>query len=94
MHGDVVGYSRLLADNEIETHNTLQALRRIVEEEVAKGGGELVQFVGDEFLAVVPEPSVAVRTAVEIQRAIASENESLPEGHRMRSTGYQPETYL
>jgi TolB-like protein/tetratricopeptide (TPR) repeat protein len=80
----VVGYSRLLADNEIETHNTLQALRRIVEEEVDEGGGELVEFVGDEFLAIVPDPAKAIGIAMRIQRRIASENELLPEGRRMR----------
>ncbi|MGD2059934.1 MAG: adenylate/guanylate cyclase domain-containing protein [Acidimicrobiia bacterium] len=84
LHGDVVGYSRLLADNEIETHNTLQALRRIVEEEVDEGGGELVEFVGDEFLAIVPDPAKAIGIAMRIQRRIASENELLPEGRRMR----------
>jgi adenylate cyclase len=84
LHGDVVGYSRLLADNEIETHNTLQALKHIVEQQVTKGRSEVVEFVGDEFLAVIPDPSMTIGTAVEIQRRIASENESLPEGRRMR----------
>ena len=27
VHGDVAGYSKLTADNEIETHATLQSLR-------------------------------------------------------------------
>jgi class 3 adenylate cyclase len=52
LHGDVDGYSKLPADNEIETHNTLQAFRRIIEETVRTNDGNLASFVGDEFLAV------------------------------------------
>jgi adenylate cyclase len=84
LHGDVAGYSRLIADNEIETHNTLQAFRRIIEEEVAANGGEVVDFVGDEFLAVIPTETGAIGAAISVQRRIAGENESLPEGRRMR----------
>lgn len=83
LHGDVAGYSRLIADNEIETHNTLQALRRIIEAEVAAGGGEVVEFVGDEFLAIVPDASAAVVAAAGVQERIAAENRALPEGRRM-----------
>ena len=84
LHGDVVGYSKLSAENEIETHNTLQVLRRIIDQEVSDNGGRLGAFVGDEFLAIFPTESVAVRVAIEIQRLIASENESLPAGRKMR----------
>ncbi|MGB5168603.1 MAG: hypothetical protein WBP49_09395, partial [Acidimicrobiia bacterium] len=51
LHGDVVGYSRLTADNEIETYNTLQVLRRIIEKVAVEHGGTVASFVGDEFLA-------------------------------------------
>lgn len=84
LHGDVVGYSLLMADNEIETHNTLQALRRIIEDEVVANDGEVVEFVGDEFLAVLPTPSGAIAAAVTAQRRIAAENETLPQGRKMR----------
>lgn len=83
MHGDVVGYSRLLADNEIETHNTLQSLRRIVEDEVTAVSGDVVEFVGDEFLAVLPEAAAAIEAAVGAQRRIAAENANLPDGRKM-----------
>ncbi len=84
VHGDVAGYSKLTADNEIETHATLQSLRRIIEEEIAEAGGEVVQFVGDEFLAMVPTESGALSAAPTIQRRIAAETESLPPGRKMR----------
>jgi adenylate cyclase len=82
LHGDVAGYSRLTADNEIETHNTLQAFRRIIEEELASQDGELVQFVGDEFLAIVPTELGAITAAVAVQRRIAEANATLPAGRR------------
>ncbi len=84
LHGDVAGYSKLTADNEIETHNTLQAFRRIIEEELAARDGDLVQFVGDEFLAIVPTEAGAIEAAAAVQRRIAEANETLPEGRRMR----------
>lgn len=84
LHGDVAGYSKLTADNEIETHNTLQAFRRIIEEAVRANNGDLTSFVGDEFLAVLPTESDALAAAIEIQRRIGSENESLPAGRKMR----------
>jgi adenylate cyclase len=84
LHGDVAGYSRLIADNEIETHNTLQAFRRIIQEEVEANAGEVVEFVGDEFLAVIPTEAEAIAAAISVQRRIAADNESLPQGRKMR----------
>jgi adenylate cyclase len=84
LHGDVVGYSALTADNEIETYNTLQVLRRIIEEEISAHDGELASFVGDEFLGVLTTEDAAVATAIGIQRRIAVENDGLPDGRKMR----------
>ena len=84
LHGDVVGYSRLTADNEIETYNTLQVLRRIIEKVAVEHGGTVASFVGDEFLAVFPDASNAVTAALEIQRQVAEENRALPVGRIMR----------
>jgi adenylate cyclase len=84
LHGDVVGYSKLTADNEIETYNTLQVLRSIIEAEVDARNGIVASFVGDEFLAVLPTEEGAVAAAIEIQRKIASENDGLPAGRKMR----------
>jgi len=84
VNGDVASYSRLTADNEIETHQTLQAFRKIVDQAALDHGGELVEFVGDEFLAVLPSASEGVGAAISIQRSLAGENERLPAGRKMR----------
>ncbi len=83
INGDVAGYSKLVADNEIETHHTLQLFRRIIEEGVTRADGETVSFVGDEFLAVLPSRAAGVAAAIGIQRELANENERLPDGRRM-----------
>ncbi|MCH8129026.1 MAG: hypothetical protein IIC70_03890 [Acidobacteria bacterium] len=84
LHGDVAGYSRLTADNEIETHQTLQTYRRSIEEETGARDGSVEQFVGDEFLAVFPDERSALEAALQIQRRIADGNASLPAGRQMR----------
>lgn len=83
LHGDVAGYSSLIADNEIETYNTLQAFRRIIEEVTTAEGGELVEFVGDEFLAVFATEAGAIAAAKTMQRRMAEENQSLPQGRKV-----------
>jgi hypothetical protein len=41
LHGDVFGYSRLIADNEIETINTLRVFASIIETVVAAHSGDM-----------------------------------------------------
>ncbi|HXV32730.1 MAG TPA: hypothetical protein VD769_01875 [Gaiellaceae bacterium] len=84
MNGDVAGYSKLVADDEVATHRTLQAFRRVIEDAVSNEGGEVVEFVGDEFLAVLPTQPAGLAAAVATQRALAGENDRLPAGRRMR----------
>lgn len=84
LHGDVVGYSKLIADNEIETYNTLQVLRGIIEDALEAHGGTLASFVGDEFLAILDSEGDSVLAAIEIQRSIAHQNDGLPAGRKMR----------
>jgi adenylate cyclase len=84
LHGDVSGYSRLIADNEIETINTLRVFTSIIETVVAEHSGDMGGMVGDEFLAVLPSASDAVHAALEMQRLMAEDNQLLPTGRRMR----------
>jgi adenylate cyclase len=84
INGDVVGYSKLIADNEIETYQTLKAFRAIIESVLEEHGGRIVEFVGDEFLAVVDSAADGVDATVDVQRRLASENERLPDGRKLR----------
>jgi adenylate cyclase len=61
---DVVGYSRLMAEDPDATVRTLVAYREEVELLVRQHRGRLVDFTGDEFLAEFPAALEAVRGAV------------------------------
>jgi adenylate cyclase len=81
---DVVGYSRLMADDESGTLRRLKVLRsEIVDPTVAAFHGRFVGSAGDSFLAEFPSASDAVRCAVEIQEQIAGHNVDLPTQSQM-----------
>ncbi len=84
INGDVVGYSKLIADNEIETYQTLKAFRAIMDGVLEDHGGRIAEFVGDEFLAIVDDAANGVNATIAIQRRLAVENERLPDGRKMR----------
>lgn len=58
--------------------------RVVVNEEVATAGGTLVNFVGDNFMAVFDECEPAVRAAMTITNALAAKNALVPEFQRLR----------
>ena len=83
MAADVVGYSRLMHDDEERTLATLTAHRAIIDELIANGRGEIAGTAGDSVLAEFASVVDAVRCAVSIQQALAKANEPLPENSRM-----------
>jgi class 3 adenylate cyclase len=80
---DVVGYSRLMHDNEERTLATLTSHRAIVNELIANGRGEIAGAAGDTVLAEFASVVDAVRCAVSIQQALARANDPLPAESRM-----------
>lgn len=83
LNADVVGYSRLMADDFAATNAAMDALRHLVIDEVAVGGGVLANFVGDNFMALFEDAEHAVRTAIRISRAIEEHNEEVPPSRRI-----------
>jgi eukaryotic-like serine/threonine-protein kinase len=68
---DVVGYSRLMHNDEETTHARLMALLAdAVEPAIAEHGGRVVKNTGDGFLAEFPSAVQAVRAAVQFQTRI------------------------
>ena len=51
LHADVVGFSRLMGENEAGTHQALGELRRAVDPLIAAHGGRIVGTAGDSLLA-------------------------------------------
>ncbi|MCP4002767.1 MAG: adenylate/guanylate cyclase domain-containing protein [bacterium] len=84
LSADIVGYSRLMADDEDATVNTLRSRRDLVSQLIPDHRGRLVDFTGDNFLAEFPSAIDALRCALEIQANTAELNEVLPEARRMR----------
>ena len=72
---DAAGYSRLMGADEEGTHERLNAhLRELVNPKIKEHSGRIVKNTGDGFLAEFSSVVVAVRCAVEIQRAMAARN--------------------
>jgi len=79
---DVVGYSRLMGDDESGTHARLKALRlELIEPAIARHNGRLFKLVGDGILADFPSAVEALSAAIEIQQAAADERKNASEEH-------------
>jgi len=81
---DIVGYSRLMGEDEEGTHAAVIELRReVIAVRIDEHHGRIVKFTGDGFLAEFASVVDAVRCAVEIQRAMAGRNEGAPVDRRI-----------
>jgi class 3 adenylate cyclase len=83
LSADVAGYSRLMGVDEERTLRLLAAHRAIVDSIIDLHDGRVVNTAGDSVLAEFASPVEAVRAASEIQDALRTRNESLPEDSRM-----------
>ena len=83
LSADVVGYSRLMAENESATISTLTDYREEIGLLVRQHRGRVVDTAGDNLLAEFPAALSAVRCAVEIQGVIKARNASLAPDRRM-----------
>jgi class 3 adenylate cyclase/TolB-like protein len=81
---DAVGYSRLMAQDEVATVATLNAHRDTMSELVLRHGGRVVDIAGDNLLAEFPSALEAVACAVEIQRQLGDANAGVPRERRLR----------
>src|SRR5687768_14162361 len=79
---DVVGYSRLMSENEREAVAVVRLLQSICREIVPKGSGRVIKFLGDGALAEFPSTDAAVRAAIAVRREFA--DRSTAGGHEPR----------
>src|SRR5262245_6186835 len=84
LSADVVGYSRLMGQDDHETVSTLQSYRAVIQALVLSYQGRVVNAPGDALLAEFPSAVEAVRCAVQIQDDIERRNADLREDRRMR----------
>jgi len=85
MLADLVGYSRMVAEDESDTLARVAAvMARIARPAVARHGGRLVKGTGDGFLAEFPSAVEAVACAAGIQAAMAEEARKTPPARRLQ----------
>ncbi len=81
---DVVGYSRLMEEDEAGTLAALKAHReKLIDPKIAVHHGRIVKLMGDGALVEFASVVDAVACAVEIQHDMAERNASVPEERRI-----------
>jgi len=80
---DAVGYSKQMGEDEEGTIRVLSAHRAVIDGILTFHQGRIVSTAGDSVLAEFPSVVDAVRCAVEIQEALKTRNDSLPEHRQM-----------
>jgi len=83
LSADVVGYSRLMAEDEELTIRTLTGHREMMSTLIRQHKGRVVDSPGDNLLAVFSSVTRSVDCAAEIQREMAERNEELPDDRKM-----------
>ena len=82
---DVVGYSRLMGEDETGTLERLKSLRReLVQPSIAKRKGRIVKLMGDGLLAEFPSVVEAVQCAVDIQEQMTAREAGVADERRIR----------
>ena len=81
---DVVGYSRLMGEDEAETLAALQSLQsEIINPAVARHRGRIVKLMGDGILAEFGSVVEAVQVAGEVQHELTERNRKFADSRRM-----------
>ena len=80
---DVVGYSRLMEDNEELTVRTLNTYRNLMTTFIEQHRGRVVDMTGDNLMAEFGSVVDAVNCAIDIQQELAGRNAELPYERKM-----------
>ena len=80
---DIVGYSRLMGEDEAGTARAVGERREAARPIVASHGGRIVKTTGDGLLLEFPSVVAAVECAIAIQRLMAERNADTPEDKRI-----------
>jgi TolB-like protein/class 3 adenylate cyclase len=80
---DVVGYSRLMGEDEAGTARAVREHREAAGPMVADHGGRIVKTTGDGLLLEFPSVVAAVECAIAIQKLMVERNAGRPEAKRI-----------
>ena len=74
LHADVVGYSRMMGEDEVGTLRTLTSYREVMFSLIEMHHGKVVGTAGDSVLAEFVSSFESVECAIEIQGALSARN--------------------
>ena len=80
---DVVGFSKMMGDNEDRTLRNLNACRSLTDEAIKINHGRIFGSAGDSIIAEFASPVDAVVAATEFQRNLRDRNEGVSEEDKM-----------
>ncbi|MCP3942499.1 MAG: tetratricopeptide repeat protein [Desulfobacteraceae bacterium] len=80
---DVKDYSRLMADNEVETVKSIKACRKLLFRKISDHYGRVVDSPGDNILSEFSSLADAVTCAVAMQTALMEHNKELSDNRKM-----------
>ena len=83
LSADVVGYSRLMGQDEVGTIRTLKNFKDAMTNLIQQYKGRVVDSPGDNLLAEFGSVVDAVNCSVEVQQELSERNEELPNNRRM-----------
>ncbi len=81
---DVVGYSRMMGEDEAGTATAVRESREAAQALIAEHGGRMFKTMGDGFLVEFPSVVAAVACALAVQAETGRRNDPLPEARRLR----------
>jgi len=84
LFADVVGYTRLMGENEDATYSALKKILEKLEASCQAFQGKVMEVRGDGVLALFDSATNAVRFAVEAQDAVEKSNARLPDDRKIR----------
>jgi adenylate cyclase len=84
LSADVVGYSRLMGEDEAATVRTLEVYKGVMSELIRQHRGRVVDSPGDNILAEFASVVDAVQCAVAVQKELQARDAEMTENRRMR----------
>ena len=84
LHADVVGYSRLMGEDETATYNLVAECLDVFAAAISKHQGRVVNYAGDAVLADFTTVTAALTCAVAVQREFQTRNENVPDSRKIQ----------
>ncbi|MGP4802282.1 CHASE3 domain-containing protein [Agrobacterium cavarae] len=83
MAADLVGYSRLMENNEADTLERLKAARDVIDTIIEDNSGVIITTAGDSIVAAFPSALSAIDCALQIQKFMVTHNADRPNDDRL-----------